>query len=406
MRPGVKLTAIMLAALTLAGSATAQMAGMKHASNGACAGTALNCATSATPLFSPDGGLYLAWATADHVAVAYSADGGKSFGPPTEVNAEPAKIDPGPDSRPSLALAKDGSLLVAYTVFTGADYVGRVYVARSADRGHSFAPPQPITDDAASQRFTKLIADKSGRIFAAWIDKREIAPAKAAGRDYPGAALAFAWWDPSRNVFAPTRIAQSNSCECCRVAAALDRSGVPVVAFRTIFDAHIRDHAVMRFGLDGKPGPAYRVSIDDWQTDVCPHQGPDIAVGPDGTYHVVWFTQGRNRQGLFYAQSDNAGEHFSNPIPLGEAERAPSRARVLATGSALWLAWKEFDGTVSTIRVMSSTDGGDNWSPARTLAETKNASDQPILVAAHEKAYLSWLSHDEGYRLVPLEVGS
>jgi len=38
-----------------------------------------------------------------------------------------------------------------------------------------------------------------------------------------------------------------------------------------------------------------------------------------------------------------------------------------------------------------------------TIAETKNASDQPMLLAEGGRAYLSWLTHDEGYRLIALE---
>jgi len=400
----MRLPAILLLALLALRSATAEMA-MHHAT-GACAGEALACATSATPLFAPDGSLYLAWATADHVMVARSGDDGKSFGTPAMVNTEAARIDPGPDSRPGIAIGGDGAILVSYTVFTGDAYVGRVYIDRSTDGGHSFAPPQPLTDDTASQRFTKLLADRSGRILAAWIDKREIAAAKAAGHDYPGAAVAFAWWDAAKGTFTPARIAQSDSCECCRVAAALDRDGHPVMAFRNIFDLTIRDHAVMAFGKDGTPGPLHRISVDDWKTDVCPHQGPDIAVGPDGAYHVVWFTEGSRRQGLFYARSSDGGASFSAPVPLGNPDLSPSRARVVATKQAIWLAWKEFDGTVSIIRAMRSADGGQHWDAARTLAETKNASDQPILIADHDHAYLSWLTHDEGYRLIDLEARS
>src|SRR5262249_15905229 len=157
-------------------------------------------------------------------------------------------------------------------------------------------------------------------------------------------------WDPAKDVFSPARIAQSDSCECCRVAAALDRDGHPVVAFRNIFDLKIRDHAVIAFGKDGTPGPLHRVSVDDWKTDLCPHQGPGIAVGSDGAYHVVWFTEGSQRQGLFYARTSDGGALFSAPMPLGNPDLSPSRARVVATRQAIWLAWKEFDGTVSTIR--------------------------------------------------------
>jgi hypothetical protein len=393
--------ALLFAALSAGSGARAQAMHHDHGGGGACAGAELACASAATPLFAPDGSLLLAWATADHVAVARSTDGGRSFAAPVAINAEAAKIDFGPDSRPGIAQGRDG-LLVSYTVFTGADYVGRVYVARSTDGGRSFAAPVPITDSTASQRFTRLIADPAGGILATWIDKREVEPAKQAGKEYPGAAVAFAWWDAAKEAFAPARIAQSDSCECCRVAAALDRAGHPVIAFRNIYDLHVRDHAVETFGTDGMPGPAHRVSIDDWHTDACPHQGPDVSVGPDGAYHVAWFTDGTNRQGLFYARSTDAGLTFSAPLPLGDPDRAPSRARVLATPGSVWVAWKEFDGTTATIRGMRSVDGAKSWSPVRTLAETRGASDQPILIAKGDQPYLSWLTHDEGYRLIAL----
>ncbi|HTJ62612.1 MAG TPA: sialidase family protein [Alphaproteobacteria bacterium] len=388
------------ALLLVAAPAAAEMH-MNHGGNGACAGIALACAATATPVVAPDGSLYAAWATADHVAVARSRDNGRSFSEPVAVNPEGAKIDPGPDARPSIAIGADGKIFVAYTVFAGTGYIGRVYIAHSQDGGLTFAPPQPITDDTASQRFTRLIFDKAGTLFAVWIDKREVAAARAAGKAYPGAALAVATWDGTG--FTPARIAQSDSCECCRVAAALDTAGHPVVAFRNVFDATVRDHAVVRFDGKGRPGPIHRVSIDDWRTDVCPHQGPDIAVGPDGAYHVAWFTQGKARQGLFYARSTDAGVGFSAPMPIGDPDKAPSRPRVLAVGKTVWLAWKEFDGKVSTVRARHSPDGGKRWDTPVTIAETKNASDQPMLLAEGGRAYLSWLTHDEGYRLIALE---
>ena len=399
----MRLITLTFALVAAALTAPAQTMHHMHGGGNACAGLSLDCAQTATPVFAPDGRLYLAWATTDHVMVARATDAQGHLGPGIAVNAEPARIDPGPDARPSIAIDPKGHVFVAYTVLSGENYVGRVYIARSLDGGGSFGAPQPITDNTASQRFTRLIADRSGRILASWIDKREIAAARESGKAYPGAALAFAWWDATHDGFTPARIAQSDSCECCRVAAALDRDGHPVVAFRNIFDTHVRDHAVTAFDGKGEPGPVRRVSIDDWQTDVCPHQGPDIAVGADGAYHVVWFTQGSRRQGLFYARSSDEGAHFTKPMALGDPDKAPSRARVLAVGRTVWLAWKEFDGTVSTIRATHSADGGKHWSAPRTLAETRDASDQPILAAGGGHAYLSWLTHGEGYRLIDLD---
>ena len=62
------------------------------------------------------------------------------------------------------------------------------------------------------------------------------------------------------------------------------------------------------------------------------------------------------------------------------------------------------DGTTASVRWQVSADNGRNWSAPRTVAETTDASDHPMLVAYKEQAYLSWLTAKEGYRLLPLEV--
>ena len=65
--------------------------------------------------------------------------------------------------------------------------------------------------------------------------------------------------------------------------------------------------------------------------------------------------------------------------------------------------WKEFDGNKSVVHWQLSRDSGRHWSDTRTVAETADASDHPLLVAHDGHAYLSWLTKNEGYRLIPLE---
>src|SRR5207249_9208192 len=68
----------------------------------------------------------------------------------------------------------------------------------------------------------------------------------------------------------------------------------------------IRDHGVVTFNDATTPGPLRRVSVDDWKLEACPHHGPSLAIAPDGSYHVAWFTDGKARKGLFYARADSA----------------------------------------------------------------------------------------------------
>jgi len=385
--------------------ASASAMAQGHAGHGAarvntCPDAGLACAASATPFIADDGKLWLTWATTERVVVAQSGDSGKTFSAPVFVTPEPVKLDAGADSRPQLVIDNEGRIVVTYAIVRGANYTGEVLYSLSTDNGATFTPPRPVTDDTASQRFQALMLDPGGKAFVAWIDKRELVTAKQAGRDYDGAALAFAWLDDGS--FTPAHMAVSNSCECCRLAVAFAGPERPAVLWRHIFPGQIRDHAVMTFEDRNTPGGVHRVSEDAWQIEACPHHGPSLAVGATGTYHAAWFTDGQARQGVFYARSTDGGRSFSTPMALGHADLLPSRPQALTAGDVTWLAWKEFDGERTTIIGMTSQDDGKTWSDPRAFGNTTDASDHPLLIAHGGKSYLSWLTKKEGYRLLEI----
>jgi len=382
-----------LGLLLIAGSAGAQ----HHHGGGAPE------AFTATPAFAPDGTLWLVRAMADRIVVAKSSDLGRSFSQPVAVTPEPLKLDWGPDARPHIAADAKGDLVVTFAIFQDQRFNGRAFFARSTDKGASFSRPQPITADSTSQRFETVAIDPAGRVFAAWLDKRNIAAARAAGRGYPGAALAYAWSDDGGGSFGNTGIALDNTCECCRLGVSFAGPGRPAIVFRNIFDTSVRDHALITFKDAATPGPLKRVSIDDWKLEACPHHGPSLAVAPDGSQHVAWFTDGRARKGLFYARADSAEGPFGEPRALSSPDRQPARPYVLTADRAIHLVWKEFDGAKAVVRWQVSPDGGRSWSATRTVADTTDASDHPLLVAHAGRAYLSWLTKAQGYRLIPLE---
>jgi hypothetical protein len=382
--------------------ATAQMQ-HNHAARQDCNEPALKCATKVTPAFAPDGSLWLAWAAAGKVSVARSSDLGHTFTPPVAVNPEPLQLDWGPDARPKIVVDRDGRIFVAFAIFKDKAFNGQVLYARSTDGGCSFAPPVPITANTESQRFEALALDADGSLFAAWLDKRNRVPAKARNETYVGAALAFAWSNDHGASVSDTRIAQDNTCECCRLGIAFAGPGRPVIVFRNVFGGTVRDHAVMTFADPSTLGPVYRISVDDWKTDACPHHGPSIALSAEGTYHVTWFTSGSVRKGLFYARSNDGGRMFSQPMAIGRGDRNPSHPYLMAASDAPWLVWKEFDGDKTTVPAMVSHDDGRSWSPPVVVAETSDASDHPLLASDGRRVFLSWQTQAEGFRLVPLE---
>ncbi|WP_024515208.1 sialidase family protein [Bradyrhizobium sp. Tv2a-2] len=384
------------------GSAWAEM-NHNHVSEAACEATELRCASKVTPTFSQDGTLWLAWMAGGQVLVASSKDGGRTLSTPVQVTQGKLDLDWGPDARPKIALDRKGDIAVAFSTFRDKAFNGEVFYSRSSDGGKTFANPRPITDNTESQRFEALAFDTNGTLFAAWLDKRNRVPVQQAGKKYEGAALFFATSKDGGVTYSEAKMAVDNTCECCRLGLAFDPSGHPVVVFRNIFEGGIRDHAIMTFTDGGTPGAVHRVSEDDWQIAACPHQGPSLSIASNGTYHVVWYTNGKVRKGLFYAQSRDSGRTFSDPMPIGQPGRAPSRPYVITGPQGTAIVWKEFDGEKTSVNLMTSGDDGKTWSQPRIIATTSDSSDHPLLVSDRRRYYLSWMTKADGYRLQPIE---
>jgi hypothetical protein len=278
-----------------------------------CKDTTLQCARAATPLFTQDGALWLAWAGGGAISIARSTDLGVSFEPRTEIAQHGAFLDTGPDARPQLVSDKQNNLIIAYGFFRDKNWNAQVNVSRSVDSGKNFSAPAPISQDPTSQRFPSLLTDPQGQIFASWIDKRLVAQANKSGKKQLGGSIAYAWSPDGAQTFSQESIAQSSSCECCRIASALTPDGLPVILYRAIFEGSVRDHATQTFTTPTQPGPTRRVAVDAWATDSCPHHGPALAVSAAGVQHVAWFTQGSARTGSFLCTLDRSGQNLFKP---------------------------------------------------------------------------------------------
>ncbi|WFU52744.1 sialidase family protein [Bradyrhizobium pachyrhizi] len=394
------LATLMLAALP--NLAVAQMS-HQHASEAACEETDLRCATKVTPAFGRDGTLWLAWMAGGRISVASSKDQGKSFSTPVQVTRERLNLDWGPDARPKLAIDAKGNIAVAFSIFRDQNFNGQVLTTRSTDGGRSFDAPKPITTSNESQRFEAIGFDPAGAVFAAWLDKRNRVPAQQRGQKYDGAGLFFASSGDGGATYSDARLVADNTCECCRLGLAFDGAGHPVVVFRNIFEGGVRDHAIVTFSDLAAPGEIHRVSRDDWQIAACPHHGPSLTISPEGTYHVTWYTNGKARKGLFYARSRDGGKTFSDPLPVGQPNRSPSRPHIVAGPQGLVMAWKEFDGQKTTIDLMTSHDDGATWSKPTVIADTADSSDHPLLVSDSRQTYLSWMTKADGYHFQAIE---
>jgi len=359
----------------------------------------LACADTASAVFSADGSLLLSWMQDKKLFFARSRDHGESWTLPLQLADATAGYDGG-DVRPRMVADASGHVLIAYDSFKDQHWNAQIWLLSSDDGGVHFGPPVAFEPGASSQRLPVLIRESSGRIIMAWQDKRLSGP-----QHRPGASIAYALSDDGGHTFTPSAIAEESSCECCHIGAASGAGQPATLAFRAIFPGSVRDHVVLPFQVDGQAGRARRVAVDNWVTDACPHQGPALAYSGKGILHVVWFTQGKNRQGLFYARSSDGGQHFEAPQSLGNTETMNSRPDVHGLGNTVWRTWKEMDDHGSHIMLQSSLDNGQTWSAVRNIANATGTADHPLLVDDNKQVYLSWLSREHGYQLIPLKTG-
>ncbi|MDP1594715.1 MAG: sialidase family protein [Gallionella sp.] len=356
---------------------------------------------AATATFDAQGRLWLASVQDGHVTVSHSGDLGKTFSAPVVVNPQAEFIAADGENRPKILLAANGHIYISYTRSMETPFAGNVRFSRSVDGGKSFSPPLTVNDnlDPFTHRFDAMGINARGQIYIAWLDKRDAAAAHKKGDKYSGIAVYYALSDDEGKSFRPNIKVADHSCECCRIAMAMDTDGYPVIAWRHIYDTNIRDHALVK--LDGKMAPV-RLSHDNWVVAACPHHGPSVSIAPDGIYHATWFNNAPERHGLFYAHSSDQGKTFSAPLNFGNYEAQAAHPSVLSLGHRVYIVWKEFDGVNTHIMGMHSADGGSSWSAPDRLSSTADVSDSPLLIATGSRAFLSWNSKNEGYRLIAM----
>lgn len=311
------------------------------------------------------------------VVLRRSDDGGSSWQSPVRVNAVAEPVAAEGENRPKLAFGPDGELYVTWTSPTSAKFTGDIRFARSLDGGKTWSAPAVVHHDRQliTHRFESLIVDPKGRLWAAWVDKRDLK-----------AAIYHAYSDDRGATWsADTKLAGS-SCECCRIALALNPQGRVAAMWRHVFEPNERDHA---FALLGAATPAVeRVTLDRWRVDACPHQGPSLAFGPDGTRHAVWFDQVDGQGRAFYGQLTKQGPSAVRTLPAGA-----THADVAVVGSRVAVVWKRFDGNATKIESLLSNDSGRSFEPGPSL-QTAGDSDQPRLVTAGQRMLLVWRNAD------------
>lgn len=116
-----------------------------------------------------DGAIYAVWTEYEGALwLARSADGGRSFSDPRKIAGDGAK----PARAPSLALALDGTLYLAWTL--GEDPAANIHVAKSTDGGATFGAPGIVAPSATFSDAPKLVVGPRGTLHLVYAEKDRI----------------------------------------------------------------------------------------------------------------------------------------------------------------------------------------------------------------------------------------
>lgn len=319
------------------------------------------------------------------------------FASPKNINEKAQKIGTSGDARPKIAIAHNGNIYLTWTQALPTPYSGYIWFSRSIDGGKTFSPPSIVHQDRAeiTHRFDALSVSPSGRIYVAWVDKRDLIAAKKTKQAYDGAAIYYAFSEDAGASFSAERKVADSSCECCRIAMLANEQGDAVMMWRHLFVGGVRDHAMAKISANETNPKIHRASFGNWKIDACPHHGPAIAKGGDWGYHLAWF-DGGDKAGLFYARMDVEAWVSSPAKRFGDANSQAGHPALISDGEQVWLAWKEMTDKASLVKLVKSNDGGRSWDAPAVISQTKGKSDYPQLLLKNGQAYLAWNTELDG----------
>lgn len=270
-----------------------------------------------------DDRVWLAFGRGQEIYVARSTDQGATFGEPVRVAALPSLML-GRRRGPRIAAHGDR---VTITVMAG-----ELLAFHSKDAGKTWAGPAVVNDVPRSARegLHGFAAAPDGRLFATWLDLRDIPGART---QLFGAESADggATWSANRLVYrAP---AGQTVCECCHPSALFNARGDLTVMWRNGVDNARDMWSATRPVGTAEFGSAAKLGGGTWLLKACPMDGGAIFCDGDRAASV-W-----QRDGSVYFCAESQPEQLlgkgTQPVALTTAQR---RVAVWQQGADLVVA--------------------------------------------------------------------
>ena len=322
-----------------------------------------------------DGGVFVVWVehgankTADVFLQKFDAEG-KPSGEKTRVNRNAGEATAWRGDPPTVKVGADGAIYVGWTkrvkteTGSGTDF----YVSISRDGGKTFQTTAKVNDDTtpASHGMHSLAIDKNGKIYAAWLDERNIKkpahvqnklspdfafvkanytptpePKQADEEAEPNSEVFFAVSTDGGKSFSTNKKLSSEVCPCCKTAVLVATDGKIYVSWRQVIGDNFRHIALASSADGGENFSAPTIVSDDrWQIAGCPVSGASLVSGKDNNVRVAWFSAGAaGAPGIYQTYSTDGGKTFAPRVLVSEGFSPISPQFVVGESNVSHIAW-------------------------------------------------------------------
>lgn len=361
-----------------------------------------------------DGAVYVAWVghgankEADVWLSRVEAGAKSTSGEAARVNRAPGEATAWRGDAPSVAVAKDGAVYVAWTARAGGGaHATTLYVSASRDGGRSFGEPVKVNDDSKPgvHGMHSLAVGDDGRVYVAWLDERNIpeehggdarADKQASGKvpmqhGEQNREVFFSHSADGGRTFTKNRRVAVEACPCCKTSLAVSRGGRVYVGWRQVLPGDFRHVAVASSADGGETFDAPSVVSDDrWELRGCPVSGPALAAGDGERLTVVWFTAGdAGTPGVYSSESSDGGRTFAPRRVVSEVS-ARGTPQLLSDARGV-VAVFEGEGVDGSATLLEARLDGQNGVASNNRAQL-GAGELPAAASLDGRTFAAYIS--------------